>query len=118
MGIPLDPEAQEMSVGEMDFIAQALAAYRKLQAWREAHPEADLKAIEEQVRQIRRPLMGYLIRELLDLDESRPDCPACGKPMVFQGGRKVDIRGLEGDFELQRGYYYCRSCKEGLFPPG
>lgn len=103
--------------GETDFIAEATAAYQRIKAWREAHPDADLRAIEEQVRQVRRPLMGALIKELLDTDETRPDCPACGKPMGFQGDRARDVRGLEGDFDWERGYYYCRSCNEGLSPP-
>lgn len=100
-----------------DFIAEAVAAYQQVQAWREAHPEADLEAIEKQVRQVRRPLMGVLIKELIDTRERRPDCPDCGEPMGFQGDREIDVRGLEGDFDLERGYYYCRSCKEGLSPP-
>ncbi len=114
----LDTQPKETPIGETDFIAQAVAAYRRLKAWREAHPEADLAAIEKQVRQIRRPLMGSLIKELVNTSESRPDCPECGQPMGFQGDRKIEVRGLEGDLDLERGYYYCRSCKEGLFPPG
>lgn len=103
--------------GETDFVAEAIAAYERIKAWREAHPDADLRAIEKQVRQVRRPLMGALIKDLLDTDETRPDCPECGKPMGFQGDRTRDVRGLEGDFDWERGYYYCRSCNEGLSPP-
>lgn len=103
--------------GETDFVAEAIAAYERIKAWREAHPDADLRAIEKQVRQVRRPLMGALIKDLLDTDETRPDCPECGKPMGFQGDRTRDVRGLEGDFDWNRGYYYCRSCNEGLSPP-
>ena len=111
-------QPSETPGGEADFIAQAVAAYRQLKAWREAYPDADLEAIEKQVRQIRRPLMGSLIKELLETSETRPDCLKCGKPMGFQGDREIVVRGLEGDFDLERGYYYCRSCKEGLSPPG
>lgn len=113
-----DTQLHETPDDEADFIAQAVAAYRRVKAWRRAHPDADLEAIEKQVRQIRRPLMGALIKELLDTSETRPDCPKCGKPMSFQDDRDIDVRGLEGDFHLERGYYYCRSCKEGLSPPG
>lgn len=113
-----DTQLNETPCGGADFIAQAVAAYCQVKAWREAHPDADLEAIEKQVRQVRRPLMGALIKELLDISETRPDCPKCGKPMNFQGDREIDVRGLEGDFDLERGYYCCRSCKEGLSPPG
>lgn len=113
-----DASANEARSGEADFIGQAVAAYRQLKAWREAHPDADLEAIEKQVRQLRRPMMGALVKELLDTSERRPQCPQCGKPMAFQENREIDVRGLEGDFDLARGYYYCRSCKEGLSPPG
>lgn len=111
-----DTWLNENPCGEADFIAQAVAAYRQVKAWREAHPDADLEAIEKQVCQIRRPLTGALIKGLLDISETRPDCPECGKPMSFQGDRGIDVRSLEGDFRLERGYYYCRSCKEGLSP--
>ena len=114
----MDPQPNEKWVGETDYIAQAVRAYRQLQRWREAHPEADLAAIEKQVRQIRRPLMGSLMKTLLDTRESRPECPTCSKRMGYQGDREIEVLGLEGDFELERGYYYCRSCKEGFSPPG
>lgn len=113
-----DSKWDDTAGGGADFMAEAAAAYQQIKAWRDEHPDADLKEVERQVRQVRRPLMGALIKELLDTSEARPDCPSCGKPMTFYGDRGIDVRGLEGDFDLERGYYYCRSCKEGLSPPG
>jgi hypothetical protein len=112
----IDPEEQL-------FMDAARAAYRRLKEWERQHPEATLGEIEQQARHERRLLMGQLIPALLaergrDDPKARPRCPKCGRRMAFQGERSVPVETLEGCMTLERPYYYCRSCHEGLFPPG
>jgi len=45
-------------------------------------------------------------------------CPACGKRMSYHGLRKRPVVSVAGEVTIQRGYYYCRGCKHGSFPPG
>src|SRR5258706_15211112 len=44
-------------------------------------------------------------------------CPSCGKRMAYQGLRSRPIVSAVGEVSIQRGYYYCRTCKHGSFPP-
>lgn len=44
-------------------------------------------------------------------------CPRCGKHMTYQGLRSRPVVSEAGELTLQRGYYYCRKCKAGSFPP-
>jgi predicted nucleic-acid-binding Zn-ribbon protein len=113
----MDPE-------EELFMEAARAAYRRLKEWERKHPEATLgERNEQQARHERRTLMGQFIPAVLaergrDDRHARPHCPKCGKRMAFQGDRSVPVETLEGCITLQRPYYYCLSCHEGLFPPG
>jgi len=53
----------------------------------------------------------------VDRDE-RVNCPECGKRMAYQGKRSRSVVCEAGEMIIQRGYYYCRGCKRGSFPPG
>ena len=111
-----DPEEQL-------FIEAARTSYRRLKEWERQHPDATLGEIEVQTRHERRLLMGQLIPLLLaergrDDLKARPRCSKCGKRMTLQDDRSVPVETLEGRITLERPYYYCRSCHEGLFPPG
>jgi len=48
----------------------------------------------------------------------RVNCPECGKRMAYQGKRSRPVVSEAGELTIQRGYYYCRGCKRGSFPPG
>ncbi len=110
-----DPEEQL-------FVEAARISYRRLKEWERQHPAATLGEIEQKTREERRLLMGQLIPLLLadrrrDEPAARPRCPKCGKRLTLQDDRSVPVETLEGRITLERPYYYCRSCHEGLFPP-
>jgi hypothetical protein len=44
-------------------------------------------------------------------------CPRCEKRMAYQGLRSRPVVSEAGEVTIQRGYYYCRTCKHGSFPP-
>jgi hypothetical protein len=112
------PDAEEQL-----FVEAARTSYRRLKEWERQHPRATLGEIEQKTREERRRLMGQLIPLLLaerkrDDPHARPRCPKCGKRMTLHDDRAVPVETLEGRITLERPYYYCRSCHEGLFPPG
>lgn len=96
-------------------------AQRELAAWHSTHPRATFAeievAVEEQIERLRTHLLtdhaeaGFL--------EERPLCPKCGATMVprARSTRRLILRG-DQSLDLERGYLVCRSCGEGLFPPG
>jgi hypothetical protein len=110
--------------GDRDAITQAAGeVFAELQAWCRAHPGYTLMELEEQTMRLRQHLMGEMMSKLLaERQAVQPaegvKCQKCGQPMQDKGRRKRMVRGPEGPVELDRAYYYCPSCKEGLFPPG
>lgn len=47
-----------------------------------------------------------------------PACPNCQAAMVYKGQKRKVIRTLSGEITIERPYYYCPTCRKGLFPPG
>lgn len=46
-----------------------------------------------------------------------PPCPSCGEQMRFKGYRKRWVETAAGRVKVERAYFYCQTCNEGLFPP-
>ena len=46
-----------------------------------------------------------------------PCCPQCGQEMQYKGEKHRYLRTRSGDVEVERAYYYCPACGQGLFPP-
>jgi hypothetical protein len=47
-----------------------------------------------------------------------PNCPHCGQKMKNKGKRKRRVVTESGDVEVERAYYHCTACGQGIFPPG
>ena len=72
---------------------------------------------------LRQRLVGGMMTKLVAQKEAvhpveGARCPTCKQTMEDRGRRTRTVRGPEGPVELERSYYYCPSCKEGIFPPG
>jgi len=44
-------------------------------------------------------------------------CEACGCRMQKRGKRKKQVVTRRGEIELERPYYVCPECGQGIFPP-
>lgn len=94
---------------------------RELSAWRSTHPRATFaeieRAVEQQIQRLRTQLLGDHAPE--GFAQEHPLCPRCGATMTprARGTRKVVMQG-DRTLDLERSYLVCRSCGEGLFPPG
>jgi hypothetical protein len=106
------------------FLEEAQRMYDQLEEWYDAHPQASFGEIEAEARKGRRELMGKALAQLVNGRDTGaqvelPSCKQCGGTMKFEGYRRWNIHGLEGDSALERAYYVCPNCKgETLFPPG
>jgi predicted RNA-binding Zn-ribbon protein involved in translation (DUF1610 family) len=96
-------------------------AQRELASWRSTHPRATFAeielAVEQQIQRLRTQLLSeHAPAEFL---EERPLCPKCGATMTrrARGTRRMVLQG-DRQLDLERSYLVCRSCGEGLFPPG
>jgi uncharacterized protein with PIN domain len=48
----------------------------------------------------------------------RVQCPECGGEMENKGMKDNQVETQIGDLKIERGYYYCPKCKQGIFSPG
>ena len=104
------------------FMEAAGTMYDELLRWREAHEEASLDEIIEQVTPQRRELMGELVSGLAlalgDGSEAKgKQCPECKGEMRHKGQNVRVVLHGEGESRLKRTYYFCPSCKSGFFSP-
>jgi hypothetical protein len=105
------------------FMGAAEHLWDAFNAWYEAHREATFDEMEQELGRLRQVLMGdtlVLALQQGDLGASAesPSCERCGRTMEFQGYRRKEVHGLQGDCQIPRAYYLCPHCDAGLFPPG
>lgn len=75
--------------------------------------------IEQAALRVGQGLQAEIVAEATVSAEQGEDiqCPSCGKRMAYQGLRSRQVVSEAGEVSIQRGYYYCRKCKQGSFPP-
>jgi hypothetical protein len=91
--------------------------------WEERHLRPDLTQIEDMALELRKELGREIVQLAVEEQEKRlpvpgPSCPKCGQEMRYKGEKAVEVESRTGALEIERGYYYCAECQEGLFPPG
>jgi hypothetical protein len=92
-----------------------------LLSWRAAHPQAtfaELEAVvEAQLDRLRADLLAAAAPPAAPAD--RPACPTCATPLWARGEheRQLTVAG-DQQVRLRRPYYWCPTCRVGLFPPG
>ena len=103
-------------------MAEAEAAIDQLLAARKAPAEASLADIEQVVlaagQQIEQALTAELVTESAVEPAPWPSCPQCGRKMKNKGQRRRRVVTETGEIELERTYYHCAACGQGIFPPG
>ena len=114
-------QMQEVSAGLQDVLGMA--------QWRQAHPHATLREIEEAVDAQMNQLRAQLIQELVQLGEvgewseappeERPRCEHCGTVLLSRGKQTRYLQTNGGEaIKLERRYGTCPDCGQGIFPPG
>lgn len=103
-------------------MAKAEAAVERLLAERKAPAEASLADIEQVVlttgQQWAQGLTAELLAESAAELPAWPTCPQCGQKMKAKGQRRRRVVTETGELELERAYYHCAACGQGIFPPG
>jgi hypothetical protein len=108
--------------------AQAEEAFLDLRGWRELHPRATLREIEQELDRRLEQLRAGMLADLAlasaaaDVQQepgARPCCPDCGEPLQDQGVHRRTLLTMGHQaVELRRDYGTCPRCGSGLFPPG
>lgn len=100
-----------------------------MKEWREAHPKATFREIEEAVHERMSRLEAHLLQETTLASEmtdwhqapttERPKCPNCGTALRSRGKRQRVLQSRGGQtIKVTRRYGTCPCCGMGLFPPG
>ena len=45
-------------------------------------------------------------------------CPTCQREMHYKDTKAQTVESRVGHLRIARGYYYCETCQQSLFPPG
>jgi hypothetical protein len=90
--------------------------------WTDSTSGPNLTQIEGMVLELRERFGKALAREAIEAQEAKqpvpgPHCPQCGEEMGYKGQKEVSPQTWVGKVPFERGYYYCKQCKAGLFPP-
>lgn len=100
----------------------AKAAIAKVLSERKRPAEASLAEIEQAALAAGAEIQKAIAAELAQASAAAlppwPDCPACGQKMKTKGKRRRRIVTEAGEIEVERLYYHCGACGQGLFPPG
>ncbi len=76
--------------------------------------ELALGARQKMGQGLRQALLGQQVKQPAE----RPVCAGCGKCMSAKGKKKRYLRTRSGEVTMERSYFYCATCKRGLFPLG
>ena len=106
-----------------ELLAAAEEVIDELLEWHERTEAPTLTEIEDAVLDLRKRLGERMEQAVIEDQEAihpvpGPACPTCGREMHYKGMKKLTVSGRTGDTELERAYFYCDSCRSGLFPPG
>jgi DNA-directed RNA polymerase subunit RPC12/RpoP len=104
-------------------MAEAETAIDKILANKPASENITLSEIEQLAlgggRDFREAVLKNLVAEGQDTQPGEAiSCPQCGSNMHSKGKRTKIIVTEAGEVSVERDYYYCAACKQGVFPPG
>jgi hypothetical protein len=87
-----------------------------------ANKPLSLSEIEDIALQVRERIGEAVTQELVakqaPLAVPGPVCEGCGREMHYKGRKKRRLVTRSGEVDWERPYYYCPTCRRGLFPPG
>ena len=103
--------------------AKAEAAIEKLFAEKKSPHEIKLSDIEQVVHEAGEAIKADFTRGLVEQVSEEvavpgPLCTQCGQEMHYKGHKAKQVITETGEVTVKRAYYYCETCRSGLFPPG
>ena len=106
-----------------EFIAEAEELFDEMMEWEEQTEKPNLTQIEGIVLELRKRFGERMAQKMIMRQEERQPaervpCPECGGEMENKGMKDHQVETQIGNLKIDRDYYYCPKCKQGIFPPG
>jgi uncharacterized protein with PIN domain len=106
-----------------EFMAEAEELFDRLIEWEEQTEKPNLTEIEDIILELRKRFGERMAQKMMMRQEERQpaekvQCPECGGEMENKGLKDNQVETRIGNLKIERGYYYCPACKQGIFPPG
>jgi hypothetical protein len=104
-------------------LAEAEQAIDELLDWTDHTPRPNLTQIENAVLKMRRQLSEQAAQAVIESQGTQrpvpgPLCPMCQREMHYKDTKAQTVESRVGHLRIVRGYYYCETCRQSLFPPG
>ena len=104
-------------------LAEAERAIDDLLDWTDQTPRPNLTQIENAVLKMRRQLSERAAQAVIETQAAQrpvpgPLCPTCQREMHYKDTKAQTVESRVGHLRIARGYYYCETCQQSLFPPG
>ncbi len=114
---------KSQEVLKAEFMTEAETLFDELMKWDEENPEPDLTQIEDVVLELRKRFGERMAKAVVKRQEKRQpaekmNCPECEGELEAKGEKNNEVETRLGLMQIERGYYYCPKCKQGIFPPG
>lgn len=97
-----------------EIVGEAVAVGKSLLQWARSHPEADLLALEERVREEGLGLLTLLLKLVLEMQqtlEAAPACDHCGQTTERHGWRPRAVQTLSGLVRIPLLRFRCAACQ-------
>ena len=106
-----------------NLLAEAERSIDELLDWTDQTPRPNLTQIENAVLKLRKHLGEQAAQVVIETQETRrpvpgPVCPTCQHEMHYKDTKVQTVESRVGQLQVSRGYYYCETCRQSLFPPG
>ena len=106
-----------------ELMAEAELMIDELVDWTEQTSEPTLTQIEDVILKLRKRLSEQMAEAVIGAQEAvrpvpGPKCAQCGGEMQYKDMKGNTVESRVGALGLKRGYYYCKTCQAGFFPPG
>jgi uncharacterized protein with PIN domain len=103
-------------------LAEAERSIEELLDWTDQTPRPNLTQIENAVLRLRKHWGEQAAQVVIEAQAAQrpmpgPVCPTCQREMHYKDQKIQTVESRVGQLHLRRGYYYCETCHQSLFPP-
>ena len=104
-------------------LAEAERSIDELLDWTDQTPRPNLTEIETSVLRLRKQMGEQAAQAVIGAQDAQcpvpgPLCPRCQREMHYKDTKAQTVESRVGQLHISRGYYYCETCHQSLFPPG